>query len=733
MQFRHSNLKRRSGWGILVLGVAFGLSAIMPARAADPFEKLDTAARFVPADAAFFQSMMRNREQFEALTQSNTWEKLKAMPFVQMGLAVYNIQALDPESVPGQINAALRDPEQAKLFQLVTEMASDEVFIYGDENVVGSIALMQQISSAMRYGPAVLQLSGGMEDVNEDQLQAMLLLAVLAENADQIAVPEFVMGFRIQDTDNAAAQIERLETLVREALEEEADVPVKVAQKTVADVEYLTFTLPVRDLPWDEVSVEDLEKLETTEGDAKKVLEKIQSLEMVVSIGVRDDYVLVSFGPSTAVLEKLGQGDSLLARDELKPLAAFADRRVTGLGYMSAAMAKVASDVSQQVDDAVEAAEELLPLAELESDQQEKVLEDVRTLAEELKQFVPEPGPMAAISFLTDQGIESYQYDWTKRDDLDGSKALSLLDHVGDHPILAVIARDSSSTQQYAFVAKWTGKALDYVETLALPKMDEEDRDKLKQVLDMARPLLGRADKATREMLLPALADGQVALVLDRKLESSQFIETLPETEDSMPMLEPAMVLGVSDADLLCKAMGEYMSVARDMLDGMKKVEGTDIPDDIRIPDPKIESTAAGTLYSYALPAEWGIDEQIVPNAGLGNGVVVLSLTHDHTQRLLGSQSLAAAGVLADAGRPRAMAVVFDLAGLIEAIKPWAHLAIDQMDSEEAVGGQTEAIRQQVGTVLEAIQTIRTITSETYSEGDALVTHGLVEIKDMEP
>ena len=102
MQFRHSNLKRRSGWGILVLGVAFGLSAVMPARAADPFEKLDTAARFVPADAAFFQSMMRNREQFEALTQSNTWEKLKAMPFVQMGLAVYNIQALDPESVPGE-------------------------------------------------------------------------------------------------------------------------------------------------------------------------------------------------------------------------------------------------------------------------------------------------------------------------------------------------------------------------------------------------------------------------------------------------------------------------------------------------------------------------------------------------------------------------------------------------------------------------------------------------------
>ncbi len=732
MQCRHELSERANWWAILMLGVLLPLGMTAPTAAADPFEKLDTAARFVPSDAAFFYSFMRNREQFDIVTQSNAWQKLKAMPFVQMGMAVYNLQALDTESVPGQINAALRDPEQKKLLDLVAEMVSDEMFVYGDQSLVGSVALMQQINGAMRYGPMVLQLGGETGEFDQNQVQGVLLLAVLAENIDLIRVPELVMGFRIKSTDNAAAQLERLEKLVRKALDEEPELTVEVGRKTVAGVEYLTFTVPVRKLPWDELPLDNLEELETEPGDAKKVLAKVQSLEVVVAMGVRDDYVLLSVGPSTDVLEKLGQGTSLLAREEMKLLAPFADHRVASISYLSPAMAKALSDIGQQVDDAIEAAEQLLPLAKLDSAEEQKVLDDARAFAEELKQFVPEPGPMAAIGFLTDRGIESYQYDWTVRTDLDGSKTLGLMEHVGGNPMLAVVARDSSSPRQYLFLAKWADQALDHVEKLALPRMEEDDRDKLRQVLDLVRPLLKRADVATREMLLPALADGQIALVVDRKLQSKQFIESLPATDSPMPMVEPALIVGVSDGDLLCKAMREYVSVARDLLDGIRGMEGAEIPDEVRIPDPQIETTAGGKLYSYVLPGEWGVNEQIVPNAGLGDGVAVLSLTHDHTRRLLVAQSLTSGGVMAEKTRPRAMAVVFDMAGFIELVKPWVNLGLDQMD-DAAAGGQAEAIRQQVGTVLEVLQTVRSITAEAYYEDGVLVTHGLVEVEDVEP
>ena len=68
------------------------------------------------------------------------------------------------------------------------------------------------------------------------------------------------------------------------------------------------------------------------------------------------------------------------------------------------------------------------------------------------------------------------------------------------------------------------------------------------------KPLLGRLDKATRNLLIPALADGQTGLVIDAKLTSQQFIKALPPTEQSLTMLEPAIVVGVSDAAKLKQA-----------------------------------------------------------------------------------------------------------------------------------------------------------------------------------
>ena len=41
------------------------------------------------------------------------------------------------------------------------------------------------------------------------------------------------------------------------------------------------------------------------------------------------------------------------------------------------------------------------------------------------------------------------------------------------------------------------------------------------------------------------------------------------------------------------------------------------------------------------------------------------------------------------------------------------------------------AVKHPVDTVLEVLRTIRRFTSESYYEGDALVTHGLIEIDDV--
>ena len=47
-------------------------------------------------------------------------------------------------------------------------------------------------------------------------------------------------------------------------------------------------------------------------------------------------------------------------------------------------------------------------------------------------------------------------------------------------------------------------------------------------------------------------------LVIDGKLTSKHFIESLPATEKPMPMIEPAIVLGLTDGKLFDKALDEY-------------------------------------------------------------------------------------------------------------------------------------------------------------------------------
>ena len=115
------------------------------------------------------------------------------------------------------------------------------------------------------------------------------------------------------------------------------------------------------------------------------------------------------------------------------------------------------------------------------------------------------------------------------------------------------------------------------------------------------KPLLGRLDKATRNVLIPALADGQTGLVIDAKLTSRQFLKALPPTEQPLPMLEPAIVVGVSDAAKLKRAFTEYYAVADDFVEILKGIEKSDIPKDFKLPRPRVYRLRQGTAYGYRL------------------------------------------------------------------------------------------------------------------------------------
>ena len=268
---------------------------------------------------------------------------------------------------------------------------------------------------------------------------------------------------------------------------------------------------------------------------------------------------------------------------------------------------------------------ELLPSAELPTEEREKIGRDAAALAADLKTLMPVPGAMSGVSFLNGHGIESYHYSWGEHPGLDGSKPLSLLEHIGGSPTIAAVARGKVSMQNYDLAAKWLGIGYGYFEKYAVPKMPEGEREKFQQFATSARPLVKRLHRTTRDMLLPALADGQFALVIDTKLKSKRFFPAQPAAEKPLAMLEPALVLGVSDAELLRKACGEYRDDFNGLIDAVRNVEGSHVPENLRIPEPTVLDRRRGHALYLPLAEGMGGEQdhrsQCGPLAERGRGV----------------------------------------------------------------------------------------------------------------
>ena len=317
-----------------------------------------------------------------------------------------------------------------------------------------------------------------------------------------------------------------------------------------------------------------------------------------------------------------------------------------------------------------------------------------------------------------------------------------MLDHCGGNPILALAGRAKYTPENYRLLVKWLKVAYGYVDDFVVPQLDDDKKEQYARFSKVVLPLLRRLDTTTGERLLPALADGQVGLVLDAKIRSKQWIRGIPASDEALPMLEPAIVLGVSDAALLKQAMSEYRSITNDAIAQAREMLPF-IPA-LDIPDPQTMKVKSGTLYFYPVPQFIGLDPQIVPNAGLSSHVGVLAISEQHSERLLARTPLkVSSGPLADTKRHLAGALYFDWPQLIDAAAPWvdfglgaagpkllAGLLDEPADGQEAQN-EGDNLRKQVHTLLNILKVIRLFTSAAYLEDGILVTHTETIIKDI--
>jgi hypothetical protein len=714
-----------------------------PARAEGDLDKVCRSLSWLPADTAFYSVMLQNREQVQAVTQSRACARLGALPFVREMTRLAGEEMQKPNAPLAELARWYQAAENRELVRLLADMGSEEIFVYGGPNVIGFVDLVQQALGAVRVGPMFMQrpmrLSGEGRRDDDMQLRKKALFHALAESKELIKAPEIVIGFKIRDKAPAEAQLARLETVLHQVLAAHAPVLEKRLKRTQIDGgNFLTLELDGSLVPWDRVGIEDED--DRPEG-YDEVIQRLKSLKLPVQVGVRDGFVFIALAVAPERLARPAAGPRLASIREFQPLARFADRRLASVDYASQALRRQASASKQDVDAWMEAASSYLPKIGFPEETQKRIQADLENLAKDLKSLIPEVGAALAFSFLTEDGSENYSYDYGKHAEADGSRPLSLLQHVGGDPVVALVSRSKPAPERYRMLVKWLAKARGYFEELALPLLGERVREPYEEYSRALTPLLHRLDETTATKLLPAFADGQGGFVLDTRLTSKRWYVGMPQADTPLPMLEPAFVFGISDAELLRQAFRDYRKIFNDLIVELRKLGVPNVPP-IALPEPQAKTVSSGTIYYYPFPlAFFGVDVQIAPAAGLSKDTLVLTLSHAHAERLLKSTPLApSTGPLADPNRPLAGAAYVNWPRLVDAITVWVDYGFKHGVFEalgpppadaEKLGLEGEELEEQAHTVLEVLKVFRGYTSGTYLEAGALVTHGRSVFKDV--
>jgi hypothetical protein len=718
--------------------LAAGMMVALPAFGAD--DEYGNSLDWAPAEATVYSSSLRLKEQFDAIAESNAWKRFLEIPTIAMGWQMAQMQINNPEGPAAMFWQLMELPENKQLAKLAGEMFSEEIVFYAGEDFPKFMELLSIVQGS-RLAPMLeaMNQQGGVTDPNDARMRAVA--QAIVDDPELLVVPEMVFAFKVKDEEAGETQLKRLEVLAKMALQQaKVEDQVTLKRETISDVEYLVLTLDGSSVDWPEEVPNGVAIDEETYDSLKEVLEE---KELVVSLGVWNGYVLLSLGESTKHLQELGESDLLVESDAFEPLLPHLEEEegeLVAVSYVSADVMKSQAISGQDLDDAAEEVDELIENSDdIDDELKGQLSEDMVELADDLKPYLPKPGAIASCTLTTDEGFESFTYNWTENTRLDGSLPLELTNHLGGGPIIAVVARGVSDPEGYAKLAKWVGKGIEYFEGYGLAEMDEEDRAEAEQALAVIKPLLARIDAATREHLIPALKDGQIGFVIDADIRSKQWQGEMPESFTELPMAELAVVFGVSDPEELMAAGKAYWSIANDAVEALKELDDSDVPEDFQLQKPEKSETSDGTVFTWTAPSDADLDDQLALAVAVGEHVAAVATSPNLAERVL-TETPWEGFAVGSTEEPRAVAAGLDFPALIDAISPWIDYAIRvNLVGEEAAAqdpedddSQASEIIAQVHTGLEVLKCFRGAWSETIKEDGVWMTHSVTKFEDLE-
>ena len=684
------------------------------------------AAAWVPEDAAFFCSMSRLREQWDAIAKSRAVARILELPTVQMALA----QARQRPAWRQFEYQRQGNPFVRSIVDLAADAFSSEIFVYADSHwveVIDTIAEIYWRGNLLAISDALddrVRLGSGDGRERPMRIRRRAFIAACAESAENLRVPPVVLGFRLSAPGPARTTLSALMTNLRKF------VPAEIAQETIGGGKYYTARFDGSALPRAFIAERSSELLKAgaTLEAVDKLMRLLRSQTLAVSVGLRGDYLLLALGPDTEHLKRLGTGRSLAESRALAPVRQKFKPRMISLSYVDERLCVFGGKLD--ADDVEAGLNELLqsfPAGVVPDGLPRRLRRDARGLIADLNQSLPEPLPMVAASFLN-RGVESYSFLAHAPGSWDSTKRLSILSLAGAKPLFACAFRSAPVGSSCERVGHWAEVAYGYFKDFILERLDPSERVHVSEFESVFLVALKNLWSTTLDDLIPAMNGGEGLFVAD----GNGVLQKLPG--DTVPLQRPvafprpALVMEVQDADRLKLAFSRFRAIVNEMLRRQADLVGS--LDSLEIPAPRSRPHAGGVLYTYPLPEDL-TDLGIEPHVLVTDRYVVVSLFAAQSESLVKTAASPSSQIIRlDA--PSGAAFTIDFEPILTMIFQDVRVALNRaVDSGQTDPRSASLIWMHLPVLEQVLGTLKSYSGRIYREGALTVRHSWLHVEDL--
>ncbi len=665
------------GWlgAVCVLSVAGNLHSQTATKDAPATVKsLDTTgASIAPDDVAFFASSINLRKGWQHDFEAGWIAELRRVPYIQSLEQFIQQQWDSPQPQAEQVKNFLSSPIVRNVLLLLSDMASQECFFYGESDWCGAM----EAFASFQYD--IAQYAEDPEGLRE------YIMSIEKSEIDAIPFPTTVVGFQLKDTENARTQLDALEGVVQLALagvEQLKPFAKGVRRKDLKNGQVLTVSLRVADIPWESMQVP---------GDAKVLLDHVVSLiqdrQIVLSLGVIDSRMYIAFSEATDTLTTLGQGDSLADSEVMSQLSENIPEDLRNISYSSGEwraagwelnfgsyFERIASQLSSTLinDPSLDNADDDKLI-----EWQEQVLDGAEWLDEKVIEMMPEFEPQLAYSFVTADGHETLAYDWTPSFLLENAKPLSVTSHGGTNPLMLLAVRQLWLDD----IGEMVDGVIDEIPDLVIGYMEAAGRDegqvkRAQSVLDGVLPIVDGIVTSIRTKVCAAMDGNESLTAISAGVSATSLGEDAVTPPVPLPLPEVAVVLKIKNRDLFLTGIDDVVRGINDLMDFAKQQPGSNLSPNAKVPEAQEESMKGGGVrYSLqaSLPAPF---DQFELQMALSNDVAIFGYSTRQVDDLYETRRLSSRPAWFTGEKPTAAVGFVNFAKIVQSIRPWVHYAL---------------------------------------------------------